>query len=199
MEEKELTPEELYYTYEHYVPQTLNKIYYDVRGICNQYRIQYEDLLQYGRLGLWKGCLSFNKSKSQFNTHAINNIKWAVYTALRRDCNIIKYSTKMKYDKDHIYNIISTDQFIGGEGEGQTYHDVIASDYDLFDEVKDSVDKESILSIATEREKEIIKYKYEGKSQNQIGKLLGISGQRVGQMWKQYLEKLKDTRKVELV
>jgi RNA polymerase sigma factor (sigma-70 family) len=205
MEEKELTPEELFEKHKHYAERTLYRMYYNPKGIAQQHRVEFSDLLQFAYMGLWKACLSYDSTKGKFMTHAIMNIKWNVNNGLTRHCQIIRYAINRKIENKDKFRLMSADEKVGNDGEGHVYHDIMPSEYecDFADEIVRKLDSKEFIkalySVASDKEREIIDYKLKGLSSPKIGEAMNLTGSRVRILWGRLLRKLKASGKVELV
>jgi RNA polymerase sigma factor (sigma-70 family) len=172
------SPEELYNQYQHIAKETLFRMFPDIKGICRKHRIEFDDLLQYARTGLWKGCLSYQPNKSKFITHAINNIRWHVVERLRRETSMIKYNCNQDYDTSEIYGIVSMDVEINdSDNNHYTYHDVVADEtIGTLENAIGDIEGDYILSRLTDKQRKVVELKIKGLNSNEIGRLLNMTG-----------------------
>lgn len=196
------SPEELYEKYSHLAKITLHKMYANPTGIAAQHRLEYDDLLQYANLGLWRSCLDYDPTKSKFTTHAIKYIRWGIANKLKRECQIIRYPVNKDYPHDKMFGVVSTEQKVGSGEEGHVFHDVIASqdNLDILTLTENRIDMrrllKSIIPMANEREKVIIEGKLQGLSSEKIGFKLDLTGSRVRVLWNNFKKKLESEGKV---
>ncbi|ALS22104.1 sigma-70 family RNA polymerase sigma factor [Paenibacillus naphthalenovorans] len=149
---------------------------------CN---IETEELISIGCLGMQKAYNFYDPTKGfKFTT--------LLYTAIN---NEIKYHVRAtKLNKRDYYHIISLDK---PHEDGDTLYNIV-SDTNIIDpfSLTNSIFLRNLLikfyETATEREKIIIhKIYYEGISGRELSDELGITHQRVSQIHKKILEKLK--------
>lgn len=81
-----------------------------------------------------------------------------------------------------------------GEGEGDVaLHEVLASDTNLFDEFEDRESLRAEIEKLDPTEKKVVALRFlEGKSQTEVGKILGVSQMFVSRAERKIVEKLKD-------
>lgn len=176
-----MNPMDLYLKYEHISKETLYKVYKNPRLTAKQYRIDYEDLLQYAKTGLWIAATTYNPEKSKFITHAINHIKWHVNTKLIRECNVFKVNPNSSEWKDNMYKVVSMDAQLDtiSDEEYKEYHDIVASDSDVVNDVESNIASEHILNALDDKQIEILKLRDKGMSYREIGELWNMTGANV--------------------
>ena len=119
-----------------------------------------EDVLQTARLALWRACQDFKPGKWQLSTLA--------YTYIRRD--IIKEWRSSKRTK-RAQETISLSTLI---------RDKSGSEYELEEVLPgaknvDWCDSKAWWDSLTDRQREILRYRYDGKTYREIAKILGYS------------------------
>ena len=147
----------LFYSNEKLVPYIFNRYYTDLR-------YAEQDLLQSGRLGLWKACLKFNPDKkTKFSVFAFKCIKAEMGQCARKE---IQYRNLCDFeDVDNLTNDIDLEDYLELEQ--------ILKDSNCKTEFKDFMKGKTIKQIAEEkgkpylqvqrklkREKEKLKEKY---------------------------------------
>lgn len=174
------SPEEYFNTYQHLAKETLYKMFPNPKGVARQHGIEFEDLLQMSSLGLWKGCLSFNPSKSQIKTHLINNCRWYICERLKRETSLIKYDSN-KFNEIQKFGLMSIDAEVmeSQYNVPKLYHDIIPSDTDVQQDAMGNLTSDYIWSKLNDKQKEVIKLKEKGLSFREIGLMWGTSGQNV--------------------
>jgi RNA polymerase sigma factor (sigma-70 family) len=175
------TAEDLYHEYEHYATETLYRMYENPNNIAKSHRIEFEDMLQFAKIGLYNACLSYDPSKAKFSTYAINTIKYAVKTSLNRETRIFKYNMNKAATERDKYQLLSCDENIKGTEGDLTLHDLIGNGYVLED---DAANREYVRYIEDNIEPDIlemIKMKSKNVSLSKIGEKFGLSGERIRQ------------------
>lgn len=125
-----------------------------------------DDLIQIGRIALWKACLHFDPSKgSEFSSYACQAIYNDMLCAITRKYNKLM-SNEVSYD-----TIAYTDP----KGNTVTIADTIPSE-DAFDAIEMKVAVEQFISACKNpRMRCIIEKKLDGYSQIEIARELGLS------------------------
>lgn len=113
-----------------------------------------EDIVQCGKMGLWKACMSFDKSKSRFATYAIVCIRNEVLTELRK--RDTKGIITVSLDGRASYN--DTDAPL-------TLAEVIPDERDLYADIESENLIYSVLNSLEGRTKEIFDLMLRGYSQ----------------------------------
>lgn len=123
-----------------------------------------EDILQCAYLGLWKGCMTYNESKSAVSTYCMTCIKNEIYMELRRRSKnngfiLVSLDEPIRYDdadKDSIHEVISDPKSQNAEEEI------------LF---LDALKRVHI----SDREKKILNLYRQSKNQKTVADAMGIS------------------------
>lgn len=205
--------EELVYLYQSGNKKALDMIIENNKNIVffvsnkfytNKSCIDIEDLEQEGFMGLIKAAkkYDFNKEKrAKFSTYAVNWIYQKIYNF------IIGASSKDKMNIEFNKNCVSLNTPIGEEEELENYIEGVDYSYEnlefklyiakLHDELEKVMKTELTL-----REQEVIKLRNGWNnislvSQKEVGKLLGISGERVRQIENNSYRKLRRTKWTE--
>ncbi|GLI82585.1 hypothetical protein ANABIO32_02720 [Rossellomorea marisflavi] len=195
-----MNPYDLYAEHEHYAAQTLHRMFPDPKGIAKVNRIEYEDLTQYAKLGLWKACLSYKPDKAKFTTHAINNIQWYVKERLAREVSLIRYPANNPPPIEDRFKLFSPDeQCIEHDDNSMTYHDIIPSEYDIMDEISGSLLYDALEKVCSSRELELVDYRIAGKTSDQIGEIMNLTGSRVRSIWRLIRKKLTEFEERKVV
>lgn len=163
--------------------------------MARKHSIEYEDLLQYALTGLWIACTSHNSSKSSFETHAINNIRWSVFDGLNRDCSTIKYDVNNLPPKEDMYLIDSIDTSIRGEeGEDMSQHETIPTDEDVEERVLNRLRSIESLQALSNREKIIIHMKSMEATDKEIALKLGVSQQAINRTFNNIQKRMRERK-----
>ena len=151
-------------------------------------KVEQDDLISIGTIGLIKGISSFNSSKW---------IKLATYAARCIENEILMYFRSLKKTSQDvsINDPIETDK----EGNNLSLMDVIADDKNILDEIDLRIKTEKLQrymnEVLTSREKLIISLRFgliggSEKTQREVAKQLGISRSYVSRIEKKALIKL---------
>ena len=151
-------------------------------------KVEQDDLISIGTIGLIKGISSFNSSKG---------IKLATYAARCIENEILMYFRSLKKTAQDvsINDPIETDK----EGNNLSLMDVIADDKNILDEIDLRIKTEKLQrymnEVLTSREKLIISLRFglvggSEKTQREVAKQLGISRSYVSRIEKKALIKL---------
>ena len=166
---------ELYNEHEKLIHATIYRRYSDP-SYRNAHGLEKDDLIQYGRLGLYQACKTFDvRGGFSFRTHAISNIIWTVNNESKKDSlhNISNKSNKLanktSLDAKH------EDSF----GDTSTLHDIVECVEEGFEDynVKELLD--NINKTISEDMRVIIEMKLKGHTFEEIGDVFGISRQAV--------------------
>lgn len=117
-----------------------------------------EDIRQEAMLGLWKSCITWDSTKSKFSTYATTCIINQVYMYFRKQPSTINQVS--------LSNPVS-------DTEGLTLEDMIEDPIPSIREEQIAI-KDLFKGLSAE-ERKFIAAKLEGKTQKEIGKLMGIS------------------------
>lgn len=127
-----------------------------------------EELIQEGMLGLVKASLKYDKSKNiTFATFA--------YQCILRQMQMYLRNNKPRLEASPL-SLSATIKDV--EGDQLTIGDMVATDDDGLETERQIFD-ELVLS---DKEREVLEYRYMGYKQDEIGKIMGISRQRVSKL-----------------
>ena len=157
-------------------------------------RVDLEDLVSIGSIGLIKGINTFSKEK---------NIKLATYASRCIDNEILMYLRKNKKTRGDI----SLEESLSFDGDGNELHleDILGTEDNIVTKpLDDEIDKEILkkeLDKLDARDKEIIVLRYgleghEEMTQKDLAELLNISQSYISRIEKKVLKKLKNVMKV---
>lgn len=139
-----------------------------------------EDVFQEGCIGLIKAADSYDESKGEFRNYA--------YTSILN--TIRSYFNRNKQDVE----ILSLDYETDMGDDCVTLLDVIPDD--TSDKWFDKVERDIFISSLTDQEREVVKLMKEGKTNNEIAGMFGVTRQRVQKIssvirskWRWYSEK----------
>ena len=150
-----MTPEELYFQNEPLVRWTIKKYYPDF--------IDDEDLIQEGRIGLWRACLAYDEKKGlKFSPVAVSYIR----NALRHGYE--KLYGRSLGKRQFLWNVQSLYESIGCDD--LLLKDIIPGDTDVA-----FLDISGALSRMSDRDREILYLTIAGFSQKEIAKKVHVS------------------------
>lgn len=192
------TPHKLFNEHKHLATATLYKMLGQPHNVARSKSLEYDDLLQYSRLGLWQACLKYDKQNSSFQSFAINHMRWSIQNGLNRNSNIFKINPNNTPDEKDVFKIIDMDSSPHGDsGSDMLLSEMISSDEDIEKKTLDKFIALDLLSDLSKREKEIILLKSKDNNDAEVAKLLGLSRQYVNRRVKNIHNKMK-SRKEEL-
>lgn len=189
MQRSDREVEELYFKYEKYVPVTLKRGFPDYKAFAKTHGVDVDDLLQLGKIGLYKACQHYNPNKNaSFSTYAIKKIKYTIMTEAK------KYSLNNKTNRTFELADKTSMEFplATTEGDVVDLHDVIESKNDAFDETELNMLLDTIGEVVSENVVKALKMRYDKFTFGEIGKELNMSPQAVQKMLKKNREVLVD-------
>ncbi len=135
-----------------------------------------DDLYSVGLIGVVKSVNTFNPDKGfSFSTYAAQVIRNEILTALRKKRIIPAFSLDEPCDL--------------GNGESIDFSEMIADRRRFEEEAIADMQAKKILSTLSDREKEIISLKMDGKTQYEIADILGLSQSYVSRIIKSICKK----------
>lgn len=158
------------------INENLNLVYFVINKYY-PYLIGDEDIIQAGMLGLCMAAKNFDESKAQFSTYASSCISAQIVQEIR---NRKKHNGvfSLDYEYDTGEDIV-------------TLSDVIEGENDL--DVMEFTNISAFIDTLNERECAIFEMCKQGMTTTQIGKVIGLSQQRVSQIlrtirlkWRKY-------------
>ena len=150
-----MTPEELYSRNEPLVRWTIKKYYPDF--------MDDEDLMQEGRIGLWRACLAYDKKKRlKFSPVAVSYIRNALRHGYEKLYGRSLGKRRLLWSVQSLYEPIGHDDLL--------LQDTIPGDTDVA-----FLDIPGALNQMSERDRKILYLSIAGFSQKEIGKKMGVS------------------------
>ena len=157
-------------------------------------KVDLEDLVSIGSIGLIKGVNTFSKDK---------NIKLATYASRCIDNEILMYLRKNK----RVRTEVSFDESLSFDVDGNELHleDILGTDADTVTKnIEESSDKKIMLeeiNKLNKRDKEIMVMRYgllgtNEKTQKEVASLLGISQSYISRIEKKVIQRLRNVIKV---
>lgn len=150
-----MTPEELYSQNEPLVRWTAKKYYPDF--------MDDEDLMQEGRIGLWRACLAYDEKKGlKFSPVAVSYIQNALRHGYEKLYGRSLGKRRLLWGVQSLYEPIGHDDLL--------LQDIIPGDTDVA-----FLDISGALSRMSDRDREILYLMIGGFSQKEIAKKIGVS------------------------
>lgn len=177
-----MTTDELL-TEKEYIIRRVLHIHFRVHHICEKYRIEMDDLMQVGRIGLWEASEKFRPKENglSFDTyaHRIINYKLLEYLRyLRRPIRQVDYGLSLHVEI----------------AEGVEWLDAISSHENIEVRILDRLYFETMISSFNSHEKSIFQQRMAGYSYAEIEKTLGITRRKLSNIRAEIVEKIKTTR-----
>jgi RNA polymerase sigma factor (sigma-70 family) len=189
MQRSDKDANELYYKHEGLVKKSLNRGFPNHHSFAKIHGLDKDDLLQLGKIGLFKATKGYDSSKgASFETYARKIILYTIMTEAK------KYSVNNKdnrtydlVDKTSMeYPIASTD------GDVVDLHDVVEAKNDTFDEIELEMMLKKVSGKVSSNVIEAFKMRYNLHTFDEIGLALGMSAQSAQQMLKKNREILSE-------
>lgn len=161
-------------------------IYYILRNKLNRDDLMYdEDIVQCGRIGIYKAWKSYDSTKAAWSTYMTRCVTNEIFMEFRRRRNP---KNKFYEDCDRLNRIIDDDK--GGECELQ---DFLAFEDSSFDDVisDDEAKWNEIYNSLSLREQNIIYWLDLNYSQSDIGEMLGLSQSYASRLIKKLKNKIQ--------
>lgn len=150
-----MTPEELYSRNEPLVRWTIKKYYPDF--------MDDEDLMQEGRIGLWRACLAYDEKKGlKFSPVAVSYIRNALRHGYEKLYGRSPRKRQLLWNAQSLYEPIGRDDLL--------LQDIIPGNTDV-----GFLDISGALNRLSERDRRILCLSVAGFSQKEIAKRVGVS------------------------
>lgn len=194
--------EELCEQYDYLVTITLQKMFQNPHKYARSINIEYDDLLQFGRLGVWEAVKKYEEKKiGTLRNFIIRNIKWSIGRHITQEQAKGMYYKQMhnkKYtDRNHKVPVISMSNKPYKEDETD-YYDLIACDNIFKFKNDDSIEKKvfskeefnDMFKYLKEKQRKIILMRMNGYTYKEIGDHLGVTRQAIENKLKTIKKKL---------
>jgi RNA polymerase sigma factor (sigma-70 family) len=175
----------LYDQYEYLVPNTIRRLFPNTQKFASSKHLDVDDLMQFGRIGLWNGITNFDHSKGnmKFRNYLINRIRWTVYRYIQtNEMNQSYYKFDYKKDDNPRITLLSMSHKPISEEDDKTFYDIIPSETyeDVDSEVESKIKIDKLLSVLSDGDREIALMKMnEDLNNKEIGERYGISRQAI--------------------
>lgn len=158
--------EALYYEYEKYILPTIYRKFPNYKTFSNTHGLDLDDLIQYGRLGLYKACKTFDGKKGlNIRSYVIQMIAWTIMTEIKKN-SLNNVSNKSL----NLLEKISLEQEFAFDGESVALHEAIGS----IDEGYEEIEYLNIVELLKGRVPDnffiVLEMRKNGYTYNEIGK-----------------------------
>lgn len=187
------TIEELYESHEHLIDITINRNY-NSTAFQKLHGITTDDLRQYGRIGLFEACRTYDKYKStSFQTYAINCINWRIKDESKVDSlRSLSNWTNETYDCDSLDTTLCSD----ANGEPINMYEVIGQYEEGYFNINEQEQLNFLINKIREqvssRVADIIELRLQDYNVTEIADILNISHQGVSSVLKRHSNRIKD-------
>lgn len=203
MDEK-LTPEQIYEKYHYLVDVTIQRMFANPDNYAKSRGLEYDDLIQFGRIGLWTGCESYCSVKFanvKLQNFLIRNIRWKVYRHLYMESvNYLRHKTKEVTD-DNKVTVLSMSNNPYSNLEDETFYDIVSQDnIDSFEQRFPSPETVTISNLTAikmfekldKKEQNLVELRLTGLTYQDIAERLGVSKQYISSKFKDMANKYRD-------
>lgn len=193
------SPITLYNKYQHLVKNTLYRLLGQPHQVALSNRLEIQDLIQYGNMGLWRACTTYDKKQSSFESHAINHIRWSIMNGLNRS-GLIKYDVNNMPSDDNKFDLISFDSPITNNSDDDlNYYDITPDSYDINKDTYNRLLLNEILPKLSERERKIVVLKSQDKTDREIAEQFGVTPQAINKTIKNIQKRFQNIKEEVLV
>lgn len=178
--------EKMYEENERLVSITVNRRFSNSRYI-QHHMLTRDDLLQYGRIGLYNACRTYDSSKGAlFQNHAIRCIIGSIMNESKKDSlrNESNFSNTL-------IDSLSMDTPIHSEEGEYTISDILEDERNHFYKIEERELIEDIEREISPRIAKMVRLRLEENTYEQISKKLGISRQAVSQEIKKHRSRIR--------
>ena len=184
----------LYNENEKYVFATAAKRFNN-QQLQSQHGITQDEVIQHGRLGLYRACREYSPSKkSTFRTFALNHIYWSMNTESKKESLTRKQGV---WSFESTVERLSLDDLVpecNSEDDVATMHDVVADPTasNMFNQLEMDEKFAQLSDVISERVADIVDLRIQGFNNVEIGKKLGVTRQRIDFLLKDNREAIKN-------
>lgn len=147
----------------------------------NDSMIEYEDLVQEGSVALLRAIRKYNPDKGAFSTFAVKVIA----------NQLLKFVYNQLLQKNKSFPSVSLDAPISDK-DGDTFADMVGDVDSAFENIDNKDLWDRLSATLTDRDRDIFfKRVVEGFSYREIGRLYGLSYERISQIYKATLDSLR--------
>ncbi|OUB48229.1 sigma-70 family RNA polymerase sigma factor [Bacillus thuringiensis] len=166
-----MTPEKLFEEKQHLVFAAIKQQFNshaNAEQIAKKNYMDFDDLVQIGRIKLWELCLNYDPEKeSTFNAYVMMTLKWKIRNEVHTKGMTIKIPRSVDYEERNTLCFHSIDLHT----EDDTENDFFAvSPINVEEEALLSVEFEEVTSVLGEKEKSIILHVGEGYTTREIAR-----------------------------
>ncbi|PGM07206.1 sigma-70 family RNA polymerase sigma factor [Bacillus thuringiensis] len=170
-----MTPEELFEEKDHLVLAAIKKrfgSYESAIKIAGDNNMEFDDLVQYGRMKLWELCLKYDSDRDiSFNTYVIKTLGWYISEVIHVKGTPFKLSRYTSVEERMQINIRSIDLNKNG---GDTNEFFAVSPINVEEDVLSSIEFNEKISVLNKKEKFVAIQKSYGYTDKEIGMKLNV-------------------------
>ncbi|OQR57419.1 sigma-70 family RNA polymerase sigma factor [Bacillus sp. CDB3] len=191
-----MTPEELFVKKDHLVLTAIEKqfgSYENAIKVAESNNMEFDDLIQEGRIKLWELCLKYDSSRAiSFNTYVIKTLRWYISEVIHVKGTPFKLSRYTSVEERNLINIHSIDL----KREDEETNDFFAvAPINVEEDVIKSIEFEETLSVLNEKEKFVLIRKSYGYTDKEIGLKLCVDHSTVSRIKNKAFDKINPNRK----
>lgn len=189
---------ELFNKNEHLAELTLYRLLGQPHNVARSKSMEYNDLLQCAYEGLWRACITYDENQSNFETYAINHIRWSLKDGTNRE-DLIKYNVNNPPDKEDRFILVGYDTpvlNVSDSGDEPLTHSEVVADINI--DIEQSVIEKSVsdrlLAKLNERERQIVLHKADGRTDKEISELFNVTQQAINRTLHNIRDKMNNEK-----
>ena len=180
--------EAMYYEHEKYILPTIYKKFPNYKTFSETHGLELDDLIQYGRIGLYKACKTFDSKKGlNMRSYVIQHIVWTIMTEVKKN-SLNNVSNKSL----HLLEKISLEQEFTIDGEAVFLHEAIGAVDEGYKEIEYTSMVELLKGRVPDKFLIALEMRKNGYTHSEIGEKLGVTPQRCNNLLRTYHKLLRD-------
>ncbi|UBR30204.1 sigma-70 family RNA polymerase sigma factor [Bacillus sp. SD-4] len=191
-----MTPEELFAKKDHLVLTAIKKrlgSYEAAIGIAVENNMEFDDLVQEGRIKLWELCLKYDPDRDiSFNTYVIKTLGWYISEVIHVKGTPFKLSRYTSVEERKQINIRSIDLNRNGEETNEFF---AVAPINIEEDVVDSITFNEKISGLDRKEKFVVIQKSYGYTDKEIGAKLNVHESTVSRIKNKAFNKINPNLK----
>ncbi|MDX5858475.1 sigma-70 family RNA polymerase sigma factor [Bacillus cereus group sp. BfR-BA-01033] len=191
-----MTPEELFAKKDHLVLTAIKKrlgSYEAAIRIAVENNMEFDDLVQEGRIKLWELCLKYDPDRDvSFNTYVIKTLGWYISEVIHVKGTPFKLSRYTSVEEKNQINIRSIDLNRNGEETNEFF---AVSPINIEEDVIDSITFNEKISGLDRKEKFVVIQKSYGYTDKEIGAKLNVHESTVSRIKNKAFNKINPNLK----
>ncbi|NMW17245.1 MULTISPECIES: sigma-70 family RNA polymerase sigma factor [Bacillus] len=191
-----MTPEELFAKKDHLVLTAIKKrlgSYEAAIRIAIENNMEFDDLVQEGRIKLWELCLKYDPDREiSFNTYVIKTLGWYISEVIHVKGTPFKLSRYTSVEEKNQINIRSIDLNRNGEETNEFF---AVAPINIEEDVIDSITFNEKISDLDRKEKFVVIQKSYGYTDKEIGEKLNVHESTVSRIKNKAFNKINPNLK----